>query len=107
MQKKLTQMLHMEREPVGIYFGNTTAACDRDANPEVRNCVIPFLMKVSDGQVISMDEKSCLTTHSWRSIESAYKKMLCRAVDYIKLQCVIIKTHISKGVIDYLCTSTQ
>ena len=59
MQKKLTQMLHLEREPVGIYFGNTTAVCDRDANPEVRNCVIPFLMKVSDGQIISMDEKSC------------------------------------------------
>ena len=59
MQKKLTQMLHLEREPVGIYFGNTTAVCDMDANPEARNCVIPFLMKVSEGQTVSMDEKSC------------------------------------------------
>ena len=59
MQKKLTQMLHMEREPVGIYFANTTAVCDMDANPETRNCVIPLLMKVSEGQIISMDEKSC------------------------------------------------
>ena len=69
MQKKLTQMLHMDREPVGIYFGNTTAVCDVDANPEARNCVIPFLMKVSEGITVSMDEKSCLTTHSWHTIE--------------------------------------
>ena len=59
MQRKLTQMLHMEREPVGIYFANTTAVCDMDANPETRNCVIPLLMKVSEGKTISMDEKSC------------------------------------------------
>ena len=59
MQKQLTQMLHMEREPVGIYFANTTAQCDKDANPQARNCVIPLLMKVSEGQTISMDEKSC------------------------------------------------
>ena len=59
MQKKLTEMLHMKREPVGIYFANTTAVCDLDANPETRNCVIPLLMKASEGQTISMDEKSC------------------------------------------------
>lgn len=43
---------------MGIDFGNTTAKCDVDANPQARNCVIPFLMKVSEGQTISMDEKS-------------------------------------------------
>lgn len=59
MQRKLTQMLHMEREPVGIYFANTTAVCDMDANPKARNCVIPFLMKVSEGLTVSMDESSC------------------------------------------------
>jgi uncharacterized protein (DUF169 family) len=59
MQKKLVQMLHLEREPVGIYFANTTAVCDLDANPEKRNCVIPLLMKVSEGTIISMDEQSC------------------------------------------------
>lgn len=59
MQRQLAQMLHMEREPVGIYFGNTTAVCDMDAKPETRNCVIPILMKVSQGTVVSMDEKSC------------------------------------------------
>lgn len=59
MQRKLTQMLHMEKEPVGIYFANITAVCDIDANPETRNCVIPMLMKASKGQIISMDEKSC------------------------------------------------
>ena len=59
MQKKLTKMLHMKREPVGIYFANTTAVCDMDADPKARNCVIPMLMKASEGKVISMDEKSC------------------------------------------------
>lgn len=59
MQKKLTEMLHMKREPVGIYFANTTAVCDMDADPKSRNCVIPIMMKVSEGQVVSMDEKSC------------------------------------------------
>ena len=49
MFKKLTQMLHMEREPGGIYFANTDAACDMDADPEKRNCVIPLLMKISEG----------------------------------------------------------
>ena len=59
MQRKLTQMLHLQRQPVGIYFANTTAVCDLDADPARRNCVIPFLMKASEGQTISMDEKSC------------------------------------------------
>ena len=59
MQKRLTEMLHMKREPVGIYFGNTTAVCDVDADPQTRNCVIPFLMKVSEGQTVSMNEESC------------------------------------------------
>ena len=59
MQRKLTQMLHMKREPVGIYFANTTAVCDMEANPKSRNCVIPLLMKVSEGLIISMDEESC------------------------------------------------
>ena len=59
MQKKLTQILHLKREPVGIYFANTTAVCDMDADPEKRNCVIPLLMKVSEGRIISMDEQSC------------------------------------------------
>lgn len=59
MQTQLTQMLHMEREPIGIFFANTETVCDFDALPEKRNCVIPLLMQVSEGKVISMDEKSC------------------------------------------------
>ena len=47
------------RKPIGIYFANTTAVCDVDAELKARNCVIPLLMKVSEGQIISMDEKSC------------------------------------------------
>lgn len=59
MQEKLVRMLHMQREPVGIYFANTQAVCDVEANSRTRNCVIPLLMKVSEGQVISMNEESC------------------------------------------------
>lgn len=47
------------RKPIGIYFANATAVCDVDADLKARNCVIPLLMKVSEGQIISMDEKSC------------------------------------------------
>ena len=59
MQRKLAEMLHMENEPVGIYFANTTVVCDMNAKPETRNCVIPLLMKAAEGLTISMDEKSC------------------------------------------------
>lgn len=59
MQQKLIQMLHLQREPVGVFFANTTALCDIDANPEARNCVVPLLMKASEGKTVSMDEKSC------------------------------------------------
>ena len=59
MYRELTGMLHMDREPVGIYFANTAAVCDLDADPEKRNCVVPLLMKASEGKSISMDEKSC------------------------------------------------
>jgi uncharacterized protein (DUF169 family) len=59
MQQRLVQMLHLQREPVGIFFANTTAVCDVDTNPQTRNCVIPQLMKASEGKTVSMDEKSC------------------------------------------------
>ena len=59
MQKKLTRMLHLEREPVGIYFANTESVCDVDADPKNRNCVVPFLMRASEGTTVSMDEQSC------------------------------------------------
>lgn len=38
MQRKLVEMLHMKRQPVGIYFANTETVCDFDAKPEARNC---------------------------------------------------------------------
>lgn len=69
MQRKLMQMLYLKRETVCVNFANTTAVCDVDAKSETRNCVIPLLKKESEGQNVSMDEKSCLTTHSWRAIE--------------------------------------
>ncbi|MBO7252328.1 MAG: DUF169 domain-containing protein [Oscillospiraceae bacterium] len=59
MQSKLTKMLHLQRQPVGIYFANTEARCDLDADPKKRNCVIPLLMKAAEGMTVSMDEESC------------------------------------------------
>ena len=59
MHKKLVEMLHLKREPVGIYFGNTSAKCDLEASSEKRNCVISFLLAASIGSVTSMDEAGC------------------------------------------------
>ena len=59
MEYKLRQMLHLELEPVGIFFGNTSAKCDFDAVPGRRNCVVPLLMSAARGRTISMDEDSC------------------------------------------------
>lgn len=52
-------MLHLELEPIGIFFGDTSAECDLDAFPDKRNCVIPLLMAVANGKTISMNEESC------------------------------------------------
>ena len=59
MDDRLTRMLHLELEPVGIFFGNTAAACDITASPEKRNCVVPLLLSAARGKVVSMDEESC------------------------------------------------
>lgn len=59
MERKLTEMLHLELEPVGIFFGNTTAESDLDASPNHRNCVIPFVMAAAKGKITSMDEAGC------------------------------------------------
>ena len=59
MENKLIRMLHLEAEPVGIFLGNTDAACDFDASPDKRNCVIPLLIAASKGKTISMNEESC------------------------------------------------
>ena len=56
MDKKLVEMLHLELEPVGIFFGNTAAKCDLEASPDKRNCVVPFLLSAAKGKIVSMDE---------------------------------------------------
>ena len=50
MENELIRLLHLEAEPVGVFLGNTDAACDFDASPDKRNCVIPLLMAASKGQ---------------------------------------------------------
>ena len=59
MENKLIQWLHLKAEPIGIFLGNTDAACDFDASPDKRNCVIPLLIAASKGKIISMNEESC------------------------------------------------
>lgn len=59
MDKKLVELLHLDLEPVGIFFGNTTAVCDLEADSKKRNCVIPFLLAAAKGRVACMDEASC------------------------------------------------
>ena len=34
MEKELLNLLHLQREPVGVFLGNASAACDLDASPE-------------------------------------------------------------------------
>ncbi len=59
MNKKLVEMLHLDLEPVGIFFGNTDAKSELQASPDRRNCVIPFVMAAAKGKITSMDESGC------------------------------------------------
>jgi len=59
MDKKLVEMLHLELEPVGIFFGNTAAKSEMEADPDKRNCVIPFVRAAAKGKITSMDEAGC------------------------------------------------
>jgi len=59
MDKKLVEMLHLTLEPVGIFFGNTSANSELAASSEKRNCVIPFLLAAAKGKISSMDEAGC------------------------------------------------
>lgn len=59
MDKKIVEMLHLGLEPVGIFFGNTTAKSELEASPDKRNCVVPFLLAAAKGKISSMDEAGC------------------------------------------------
>lgn len=59
MENELIRLLHLKTEPVGVFLGNVDAACDLDASPEKRNCVVPLLMAASKGKTISLNEESC------------------------------------------------
>lgn len=56
---KLVEMLHLDLEPVGIFFGNNTAKSELEASPQKRNCVISFVMAAAKGKITSMDEAGC------------------------------------------------
>ena len=59
MHSKLVEMLHLNLEPVGIFFGNSAAKSDLEASPEKRNCVISFVLAAAKGKITSMNEASC------------------------------------------------
>lgn len=59
MDSNIVEMLHLELEPVGVFFGNTSARCDVEAAPRRRNCVILFLLSAAHGHVACLDEESC------------------------------------------------
>lgn len=59
MEHTLVERLHLKLEPVGIFFGNTTAKSDLAASPAAKNCVIPFILAAAKGKITSMDEAGC------------------------------------------------
>lgn len=59
MDSDIVEMLHLELEPVGIFFGNMSACCDVAASPEKRNCAVPFLLSAARGHISCLDESSC------------------------------------------------
>ena len=59
MDNRLTEMLHLDLEPVGVFLGNADAPCDFAASPEKRNCVVPLLLAAARGKTIALDEESC------------------------------------------------
>jgi len=59
MDMKLVEMLHLELEPVGVFFGNTAAKSDLEASADKRNCVIPFILAAAKGKITSMDDTGC------------------------------------------------
>ena len=59
MQSELTEMLHLDLEPVGIYFANTQASCDLEPEPAGRMCVVPFLLAAAKGKVAGITEEAC------------------------------------------------
>ena len=59
MYNELVDMLHLKLEPIGIFFGNTTTQSELEADPDKRNCLVPFLMMAAKGKVTSVDEAGC------------------------------------------------
>jgi len=59
MKSKLVEMLHLDLEPVGIFFGNADAECETIAEPGKRNCVVPFLLAAARGKVVGITEEGC------------------------------------------------
>lgn len=72
MNSKIVEMLHLNMEPVGIFFGNTEAKSEMEASPDRRNCVVPFILAAAKGKITSLTEAgyfvfaACFASLIWR-----------------------------------------
>ena len=59
MHSNIIELLHLDMEPVGIFFGNTETKSEMEASPEKRNCVNPFVLSAAKGKITSITEAGC------------------------------------------------
>ena len=59
MRSQLTEMLHLDLEPVGVFLGNADAECEVAPSPEKRTCVVPFLLSAARGKIAGITEEAC------------------------------------------------
>ena len=59
MASELSDRLHLDLEPVGVFLSNTASECDTTAEPGRRNCIVPFLLSAARGKVVGISEEAC------------------------------------------------
>ncbi len=101
-------MLHLELEPVGIFFGNTAAKCDLEASPDKRNCVVPFLLSAADALPAERTMSESVTSHSRtfasQSSPEYFLKLLIRSGSAIFISSVCSDiSYASSELCKYLC----
>lgn len=105
----MVEMLHLELEPVGIFFGNTAAKCDLEASPDKRNCVVPFLLSAADALPAERTMSESVTSHSRtfasQSSPEYFLKLLIRSGSAIFIYSIlsIFSFHILRMLRYILC----
>ena len=57
-QARMTQMLHLDVEPVGVFFA-CEAPADFEPGPDTRNCAATLLLASAKGKTIALTEETC------------------------------------------------